>query len=294
MEDDLKKFRNQYDGLIKSKGYRGNQLENASKICYAEKYGGYNRPARSYHTYEIDKNKNSAFRILMRGVVKNILFWEHTEITSKENVIKLLNVFSDAYGWRYEKDENLCYIYVDNDDGTTDKYCGALTYQGSLSLYNFISFYKEGINLENDTLYNTADAIEVWDGLGLNDMFKHFTLANFFLLKITNLQKITNIKDPKILQKIYADIKLFISQYFLDNFSVDNIYYDTLQDKYVIFGIIDYIRYDSDDEITTDFNSFLNGDSLYRFKKTGKGVTFDDYLIFKYGFPKLKKEWEVL
>lgn len=291
MNEDLQKFRKNYDDLIKLKGYRGNQLENASKICYAEKYGGYNRPAGSYHTYGIDKNKNSASKILIRGKIKNVLFWEHINVTSEEYIIKLLEISSDAYGWRWEKDENLFYLYVDNDDGTTDKYCGALNHKGSLKLTSYVDIY--GIKDESKIDYS-GDAIEVWDYLGFNDMFRHFFLNTVFLVKITNLEKVTDIKNPETLKKIYTDINPIFSEYFLNEFSINNIYYDNLQKKYVILGIVDYISYEFDDEITTDFNSFLNGDLLYRFKKTGKGVTFDDYLIFRYGFPKLKKEWEVL
>lgn len=286
MEENLKTF---CTNLYQANRYIGSNIPNKNGIADALRYPGERKVALTYSTYGLTREKCPPIELIKYGQLTTTSFFECIEIRPQKDIEQVLNVLKKAEGIDYEFKEDLVIIQINNDN-ESKKFAIATTRKGISILNTFEYLYalkpeaKVSIKTEAVMIVNAFN------------MFMRSHFNNYVLLDITHLEKITNIKNPNTISKIYKNIKPMVDKYFFSDLSLNNIYYDKLNDKYVIFGISDFIEHSHSCEIMIDLDAFLNGGSLYCFKKTGEPVNFDEYLIYRFGFSNVnvKREWEVL
>lgn len=283
----MEKIKRNVEGFYQKGKYVGSSIPDKEGVMYELKYPTEGRAALTYRSYDITRKQYPPIELLRNGELITTSFFKCINIRPKKEVEQILNVLRKAEGISYELNEEFA-ILQENNDNESKKFACAITRKGISMLNTFEYLY----DLEPKEKYRiVSEAVIIVNAF---DMFLRKEFRNCVLVDITHLEKITNINNPNTISKIYRDIKPMVDKYFFSDLSLNNIYHDKFNDRYVIFGVSDFIEHSNSYEIMIDLDAFLNGDSLYRFKKTGEPVTFDEYLIYRYGFSQVKKEWEVL
>lgn len=227
------------------------------------------------------------------GEVEKIIAFPTFNLKKLEKIKKVIDVFCKSEGGEYREIGNDLIEITCKTFEEKNKWLIPTSIKGIAILNNFVNFYKDSYKNIDSKLPMLKIEGEIYmcipnQIVGLNHKLT-------MMLDISNLEtiKIEQLQDADGLKKIYEDIEPIVSKFFLRDFTLDNIYYDSVQNKFVILGISDYIRYNSD-IIGTHLSPILKSKSLYFFKKTTEPATYDEYLIKKYGFKEILGWWEWL
>lgn len=230
------------------------------------------------------------------GEVQKFLKCNLFEFRKLEEIKKVLDVFCKTQKAEYEViNSDIIKLTIDNLIlENKEIYWIAITKKGIAMLNNFLKINKASY----DTVKLSTWIIKVEEvklcGLPVPPTITRELYELTLVIEVSNIKKLEFKQKitPDIIKKIYIDIKPIVSKFFLRDFSLDNIYYDINQKKYIIFGITDFLEYKSD-TINIDLNSLFSKNSLYFFKETQLEATFEEYLISQNNFFELKGWWEL-
>ena len=82
------------------------------------------------------------------------------------------------------------------------------------------------------------------------------------------------ITSPKDIQKMFQDIKGIVEQFYIKDFSLDNIFYVESKDKYIIGIFQEFVPLNRNVEI--DLVQFLYNGNIYKYK--GMPLSFEEHL----------------
>lgn len=240
--------------------------------------------------------ENWYFRCIIDGEILKFLSYNRFKFRDLEKIKKVFDVFRKAQKatYKFVIGEDIIEItFKDDTYENEDTYWIAITKKGISILNSFLT-----LNGNDYTKFQTGIPM-----LMIKTIIPLITMSQAHLESkkhlLTLMVKTSGIKqidsnqkmNPSILKQIYEDTEPIVSKFFLRDFSLDNIYYDSNKKKYIIVGITDYLKYDPN-IITISLSSFLSNNSLYLFKETQAIVSFDEFLIYMFNFNEMKGWWE--
>lgn len=230
---------------------------------------------------------------IMNGKIKSVMTLMSFEVTTPEKIIKMADLFCNLQNGKHKNlDEDIIQLTFNRTYGNTSFYL-AINKKGIAKLSNFLSMYPDITSNYKQYDFSVLTISERSCLVAVvpieYELFRVVTwIEESYLVKV----KIEDLQNPEKVKKLYADILPIVKQYFLSDFTLDNIFYDTRSHKYVIFGIADYIEYNPN-EVTINLNSFLNKGLLYYIKGTEHSISFDDYVFWRGNGDVIKKWWEM-
>lgn len=243
--------------------------------------------------FDTSDTKEYYFEFLNKGEVEKVLAFPTFNFKKLEKIKKVIEVFCKSEGGEYREIGNDLIEITYQTFEEKNKWLIPTSIKGIAILNNFVNFYKDSYKSIDNELSMLKIEGEIYMGVPNQIVALNHKLT--MMLDISNLEaiKIEQLQGTDTLQKIYKDIKPIVSKFFLRDFTLDNIYYDTVQNKFVILGITDYIQYNRD-VVSIDFHSLLDKKSLYSYKKTTLQMTYEDYLILENNFKEIVGWWEWL
>ena len=159
-----------------------------------------------------------------------------------------------------------------------DDYLIATSHQGIKCLDLMQSHYKdEGFNsIFNRTMLEVHFPLEdnpLLQQLCTNTKAEIKNVVKPLILKIPKCIK-KEITSPKDIQKMFQDIKGIVGQFYIKDFSLDNIFYVESKDKYIIGIFQESIPLNRNVEI--DLVQFLYSGNIYKYK--GMPLSFEEHL----------------
>ena len=157
-------------------------------------------------------------------------------------------------------------------------YLIATSHQGIKCLDLMQSYYKdEGFkSILNRTMYEVHFPFEdnpLLQQLCTNTKAEIKDVVKPLILEIPKCIK-KEVTSPKDIQKMFQDIKGIVEQFYIKDFSLDNIFYVESKDKYIIGIFQESVPLNRNVEI--DLVQFLYSGNIYKYK--GMPLSFEEHL----------------
>lgn len=203
-------------------------------------------------------------------------------LTEEKKRVEILNEEQKTFLISLLKVEKFPFCVLNEDvikiENLENDYLIATSHQGIKCLDLMQSYYKdEGFkSILNRTMYEVHFPFEdnpLLQQLCTNTKAEIKDVVKPLILEIPKCIK-KEVTSPKDIQKMFQDIKGIVEQFYIKDFSLDNIFYVESKDKYIIEIFQESVPLNRNVEI--DLVQFLYNGNIYKYK--GMPLSFEEHL----------------